>query len=235
MSSLTHLYQSSRKSSDLCVIEGFHSIKHALRFEAKITSIHTSNPILINQLIDRFCPDLKNVFKFEIVSEEEFEQLSPTQIHTSIIAIAHKPTYKIESIPDHKPVVFLEDIKNPSNLGTIIRVCAARDLGAVCYSGNIDPFVSMVTSTSRGLNFAIPVIKCDLSEIDRDIVSFDENGTEDMITLPQSIVLVFGTERHGISEQTKQKSKYLLRIPMKKGVSSLNISNSVAIAIYKYI
>ena len=50
--------------------------------------------------------------------------------------------------------------------------------------------------------------------------------------MPSHAILAFGSERHGLSEQLKQDADALVRIPMRAGVSSLNLATAVAATLY---
>jgi len=227
----------ARKSDDQVILEGFHPIKHALRFGAGIEKIYTNDFDNLQKLIQTKSPDLTDQFqeKIQVIDNQVYNQLSKHPPKTSAIAIAQKPEYFLEKILQQKGrIVFLENVRSLDNLGAVIRVCAARGIQAVLMSGTFDPFHSTCLRASRGLHFAIPVIKIsEFPQTSKSIIVFDENGKSlKENNLQEDAILVFGSERVGVSESIKKNTDQIISIPMRSKVSSLNLATSVAIAIY---
>ena len=133
-------------------------------------------------------------------------------------------------------MVFLEDPRDLENIGAVIRVAAAADIAAVCISGPADIWHPAVIRGGTGLHFALPVINVSLEEIlklDRQKLSLDPTGKEEtLVNTTTNAIFIFGTERHGISDSLLKKSDHIIRLPMKDGVSSLNLATSVAATLY---
>ncbi|NJL97121.1 RNA methyltransferase [Candidatus Gracilibacteria bacterium] len=237
MNPIIKKFQEAKNNNKLVILEGFHPIKHALRFGAVINKIYTNDIKNLNLLIQSNSPDLTDQFqkKVTLIDTEIYNQLCKHTPKTFAVAIASKPQYYFEeSIKKPGVVVFLENIKSLDNFGAVVRVCAARSILAVCLSGTIDPFHSTCLRASRGLHFAIPIFKINtLPKTSKSIIVFDENGTNlTKNSLPKNAILVFGSERVGVSSLTKEKADKIVCIPMQPKVSSLNLATSVAIAIY---
>ena len=64
----------------------------------------------------------------------------------------------------------------------------------------------------------------------RPLVAIDPEGDE--VAVPDDAVLAFGTERHGLSDALLARADLRVRIPMRAGVSSLNLATSVAAVLY---
>ena len=87
---------------------------------------------------------------------------------------------------------------------------------------------------AAGLHFALPVAAVEaLPQSDRPLVAIDPDG-EDLRPgeLPPRAVLAFGTERHGLSAELLERADARLGIPMRAGVSSLNLATSVAAVLF---
>ena len=69
---------------------------------------------------------------------------------------------------------------------------------------------------------------------DRPLVAIDPGEDLRPGELPPRAVLAFGTERHGLSEELLERADARIGIPMREGVSSLNLATSVAIALYSW-
>jgi TrmH family RNA methyltransferase len=117
-----------------------------------------------------------------------------------------------------------------------MRVVAAAGVGTVCVSGEVNPWHLHAIRAGAGLQFALNVKHVeDISEIvqGQKIYACDANG-ENMkdINIEKNAILIFGTERDGISEILKSKVDEIISIPMQEGVSSLNLATSVSAILY---
>ncbi len=261
-SQLVDLFQRARNDRSLAVVEGVQALKHAVRFKADIQLYITCDIAMLNNLLDELAEDVKAVILNNVreVSEATFAKLSPQPPRTRVIALAKRKSYELKNIDKNKPIVFLEDPRDLENIGAVIRVSAAADVGAVIISGPSDIWHPAVIRGAAGLQYAIPVFchlelaerskldsKTDLStplrfaqslpstrsRDDRQLVSLDPTGTDiTEIDIPKNSILVFGTERHGISQELLKQSNQIVRLPMKSGVSSLNLATSVAATLF---
>jgi RNA methyltransferase, TrmH family len=154
-----------------------------------------------------------------------------------VIAIARRPPIDLGAVlADARPapVVLLEQPKNMGNIGACIRVSAAAGAAAVLTTGENDPWFPDAVRGAAGLHFALPVASVEeLPGSDRPLLAIDPEGEElHPGGLPDRAVLAFGTERHGISDGLLERADARVAIPMREGVSSLNLATSVAIALY---
>ena len=87
---------------------------------------------------------------------------------------------------------------------------------------------------AAGLQFALPVAGVEaLPQSDRPLLAIDPDGEELAVGgLPPRAVLAFGTERHGLSGEVFERADARVAIPMREGVSSLNLATSVAIVLF---
>jgi len=230
----------ARRDSELAVLEGFHAFKHALRFEAEVVDAVTSDKEILIQLTKKLAPDVLAVVedKTREVSSEEFIASSPIQIKSGVIAIAKRRFYDENIIATtERMVVWLDNPKDHENIGAIIRLGAGLGAGAVVVSGDMDVWNPGVLRGSAGLHYCVPVISTSKSPagFDKRIYVFDDKGEpfEDAKLRHRSI-LVFGSERHGVSEPIKEQAEAIIAIPMEKGVSSFNLATSVAIGLYYF-
>ena len=236
---LIDLFQVSRNDKSLAIIEGVQALKHAVRFNAELLQVITCDINLLENLLDGLAPDVKDVIleKVQSVNDSTFLKLSPQPPRTKVIAITKRKEYKIVDIDPEKPIIFLEEPRDLENIGAVIRVSAASDAAAVCISGPADIWHPAVIRGGAGLHYALPVLsECSLSDLKnggRRVISLDpEGGVINKSLIPTNSILVFGTERHGISEKTLGRSDLIMRLPMKAGVSSLNLATSVSATLY---
>jgi TrmH family RNA methyltransferase len=133
-------------------------------------------------------------------------------------------------------VVLLENPRHLGNIGACIRVAAAADAAAVLSTGAQDPWRPEALRGAAGLHFALPVARTTERRFnDRQLIAVDPEGDAfDPARMSPRAVLAFGTERHGIGEELVAHADRRVSIPMRPGVSSLNLATSVAAVLFAW-
>jgi TrmH family RNA methyltransferase len=236
---LTVRFRKARRDPELTVVEGFHALKHALRFGAELVEAVAVDPDGLERLARELAPDLAGQLgdRVEKIAAEDLADLAPLVPRTGVVAIARRPPVDLTAVladPRPTPVVLLEQPKNMGNIGACIRVAAAADAAAVLTTGENDPWYPDAVRGAAGLHFALPVSSIEsLPTSDRPLLAIDPEGEElHPHRLPPRAVLAFGTERQGISGELLERADARISIPMRAGVSSLNLATSVAVALY---
>jgi RNA methyltransferase, TrmH family len=119
-------------------------------------------------------------------------------------------------------------------MGACVRVAAAADAAGVLSTGGNDAWHPDALRGAAGLHFALPVASVgELPASERPLVAIDPQG-EDLrrVELPPRAILAFGTERHGLSPALRERADARLGIPMREGVSSLNLATAVAAVLF---
>ncbi len=232
-------FRQARRDPGLAVLEGFHALKHALRFGAEMVEIVAVDPAELDRLAAELAPDLAGSLaaRATSVGEEVLTELVPQAPRTGVVAIARRPAVDVEAtLADARPapVVLLEDPRSMGNMGACVRVAAAADAAAVLTTGHNDPWNPEALRGAAGLHFALPVAAVEaLPRSDRPLVAIDPDGGDLRPgELPPRAVLAFGTERHGLSAALLRRADARLGIPMRPGVSSLNLATSVAAVLF---
>jgi len=232
-------FRTARRDPELTVVEGFHALKHALRFGGELVEAVALDPGALEEMARDLAPDLAGQIadRVETVDKETLAELVPLVPHTGIVAIARRPPVDLAAAladPDPAPAVLLEQPRNMGNIGACIRVAAAAGAAALVTTGENDPWHPDAVRGAAGLQFALPVASADsLPESDRPLLAIDPEGEElEPEELPPRAVLAFGTERHGLSGEVFERAAGRISIPMREGVSSLNLATSVAIVLF---
>jgi TrmH family RNA methyltransferase len=236
---LIRRYRTARRDPGLAVLEGFHALKHALRFGAEVVEAVASDREGLRDLAAELAPDLGEalVERTAPVDAEVLAELVPQAPRTGVVAIARRPPVDVAAAlaePRPAPVVLLEDPRTMGNMGACVRVAAAADAAAVLTTGPNDPWHPDALRAAAGLHFALPVAGVEqLPTSDRLLVAIDPGG-EDLhpAELPPRAILAFGTERYGLSDALLQRADARLGIPMRSGVSSLNLATAVAAVLF---
>lgn len=231
-------FRSARRDQRLCILEGLHAIKHALRFDAPIEEVVTRDAAELEVLASNLAPDMaaRILQLATTVSEAEYDALAPLAHPTGVMAIARRRTWRVEDmlVLREAPVVFLEDPVHLGNVGAVVRVAAAADAAGVLCSGRHDPWSPESVRAAAGLHYAVPVARVEgPPECPGRLVAFDAEAPPlGTVALPTGAVLAFGSERRGLSDELLAKADIRASLPMRDGVSSLNLATAVAAALY---
>ncbi len=221
----------ARRTRGLVVLEGFHAIKHAIRFGGEILGAWTADPAEVEELRRRLAPDIR--LPAQTVDEQALRRVAS---RGQIVAVARRPVQPdpdtVLAGPGH--VVLLEDPRHLGNLGAAVRVAAAAGAAGVMTTGRQDPWHPDALRGSAGLHFALPVHHLRAVRTQgRELAAFDPAGDPLSPTaFPAAAVLAFGTERDGCSEELLARADRRVALPMSAGVSSLNLATAVAAALY---
>ncbi len=232
-------FRTARRDPQLTVVEGFHALKHALRFGAELVEAVAVDPPALEAMASELAPDLAGQVagRVEQVDKGTLAELVPLVPHTGVAAIARRPRVDLDAAladPTPAPAVLLEQPRNMGNIGACIRASAAAGAAAVIVTGPNDPWHADAVRGAAGLQFALPVAAVEsLPQSDRPLLAIDPEGEEMAPGLvPPRAILAFGTERHGLSSEVFERAAARVSIPMREGVSSLNLATSVAVVLF---
>lgn len=149
-----------------------------------------------------------------------------------------------EVLKDAHRIVVIDSVTNTTNIGAIFRSAVALGVDAVLLTRTTcDPLNRRAVRVSMGTVFQAP-----WTWLDAPVSSLHEYGfktaamalTEKSITLDDPVLkatdrlaLVMGTEGDGLSQDTISEADYVVRIPMKHGVDSLNVAAAAAVAFWE--
>jgi TrmH family RNA methyltransferase len=133
-----------------------------------------------------------------------------------------------------RPLVLLDAPRSPGNAGAVVRVAAAAGASGVAMTGPLDPWHPSVLRGSAGLHYALPVLLVTADEVTGPVVLLDAGG-DPRAPLPQDAVLVVGSERAGVGAELRSRADLVLALPMRPGVSSLNLATATAAALYRWL
>ncbi len=234
------------------MLEGLHPLKHAIRFGAEIVCVAIIEPERLETLAVALAPDILARIQrdAQTLSAEDFATLAPQPPATGVIALARRPPQSVAALlasERRAPIVLLEDPRDLGNLGACVRVAAAADIAGVLSTGGHDPWDPAALRGSAGLHFALPVAHLALDALeqlsapaarrvhDRPLIAVDPDGDQIHPTrLPARAILAFGGERRGLSAELLARADARVSLPMREGVSSLNLATSVAALLYAW-
>ena len=197
------------------------------------------------EILARCCQDVP-VYTAE---ESVLAQLTGFHLTRGMLCAMRRP--KLQSVEDvcrdARRVVVLENVMNPTNIGAIFRSAAALGMDAVLLtSAGSDPLYRRASRVSMGNVFLIPWTylpeEGDWTQLLRsfgfrtvamalrdDSVRLDDPR----LAAEEKLAIVMGTEGDGLASTTIASCDYTVKIPMYRGVDSLNVAAASAVAFYE--
>ncbi|MDQ0317648.1 TrmH family RNA methyltransferase [Amorphus orientalis] len=139
--------------------------------------------------------------------------------------------------------VGLEDVRDPGNLGTIVRtVDAVAGAGIVLIGDTTDPFGLEAVRASMGSIFHVPIVRVSRSafldwrpDFPGQVIGTHLAGAVDYrtVTTDQPILLLMGTEQRGLTAELTDVCDRLVKIPMAGKADSLNLAVSTGVMLYE--
>lgn len=220
----------NRQQESLFIVEGIKGISEFLKSDYKLKNLFTTKSIF----------EASSDLIFEI-SDVELKKISSLKNPNTALAIFEIPKQK--SFQPSGLVVALDDVRDPGNLGTIIRLCDwynIKDL--VCSLNTVDCYNAKVVQATMGSLTRVNVQYVDLQhylEFSKTTVFGTFLNGENIYTsdLPTDGVIVLGNEANGISEIVEAKVNRKLTIPQfskTKTTESLNVANATAILLSEF-
>ena len=141
-------------------------------------------------------------------------------------------------------MIALDNVTNPQNLGMIIRSVAASPCTAIILPRKgCAPLNALVIKASAGNLFKAPIVRvnslCDaLHQCKKrgyNIASLEAEASNSVLDQDTAVptIFVLGNETNGVSEEIKQACDRAYRIPMKRGVESLNVAVTASLIAYR--
>lgn len=192
-------------------------------------------------------PCLDRDIRVYSVADSLFESVSDTDNPQGVLAVLG---LKRESMKDAALrdgiVVILDGIRDPGNMGTIIRTADAAGCAAVVVTnGCVDLFNPKVLRSTMGSVFHLPVLHCgntlEAVDICRRkgflVCASHIEGSVDIYDadLSGNVALVIGSEAEGVGDEVLDYSDMLIRIPMAGRAESLNAAVAAAVMIYEAV
>ena len=220
-----------RKSSYL--IEGWHLFEEAVQAGAKIERIFA-----LSEYGEKLTDYPQTVF----VAEEILLDLADSQTPQGIVAIVQKEEEQLPDFTSGK-YLFLEDVQDPGNVGTMVRTADAAGFSGVIVSSKSADIYSLKTLRSmQGSHFHVPIYRMTVETFVEEakkgnlpiLATTLSQNSKDYRELAQlaDFVLVMGNEGQGISPFMTNQADQLVHITMKGQAESLNVAIAAGILMF---
>ena len=222
-----------RKSAYL--IEGWHLFEEAVQAGVTIEKIFA-----LESYRDQLVAFPQTVW----VSEEILRDLADTQTPQGIVAVIQKEEVGLPDFSRGK-FLFLEDVQDPGNVGTMIRTADAAGFTGVIVSDKSADIYSLKTLRSmQGSHFHLPIYRMSLASFVEEAkktampilattLSKESKDYRELSPL-EAFVLVMGNEGQGISSVMAESADQLVHIGMKGRAESLNVAIAAGILMFYF-
>ena len=211
-----------RQEKSLFLMEGIKNLDLALTY-GNVKTIFTSIGL----------PKIGKDIETYKVNDEVLRKLAVSENPEGVVFICEMLKPKKDKKDYHK-IVYLDQINDPGNLGTILRTAVAFNYDAVVLSkGSVDLYNEKVIAASKGAIFLVDAFVGDIENYkDKQIIVsiLDENSIPlNECKKPNDFVLVLGNESHGVSGPIIKIANQLVKIEMNDVIDSLNVAIAGAI------
>ena len=222
-----------RKSAYL--IEGWHLFEEAVQAGVTIEKIFA---------LESYRDQLATFPQTIWVSEEILLDLADTQTPQGIVAVIQKEEVGLPELHQGK-FLFLEDVQDPGNVGTMIRTADAAGFTGVIVSDKSADIYSLKTLRSmQGSHFHLPIYRMPVATFVEEAkrsnlpilattLSRDSKDYRELSSL-ENFVLVMGNEGQGISSVMAESADQLVHISMKGRAESLNVAVAAGILMFYF-
>jgi len=229
--------QKYRKAHNAYLVEGSKNAKEWLASEQKIKIIAA-----LPEWLAEHEAEIARQPEAIVLSLKEFEleKISTLKTPQSVVLVVEKPAIKVVKIPNNKWSLYLEEVKDPGNMGTIIRIADWFGIQQVFYSENcVEIYNPKVVQASMGslirvatLPYPVEQLFADISPEQLPLYAASLEGNDIKSFPVRNLipgVMAMGNESLGLSPTLQNHAHHKLKIPGKGGAESLNVAVATGI------
>lgn len=235
-------------------VEGRNAVLELLESEKDINKIYVQSGEKHGSIMKIIAKAKANGVVVQEVQKRKLDEMSTSNNHQGVIAIVPPFQYvEVDDILDEAKkrgeepfIIILDGIEDPHNLGSIIRTAETAGVhGVIIPKRRAASVNATVSKTSAGAVEYMKIAR--VNNINETIKELKDKGIwicgtdMDAKTLhyeqdyKMPIAIVIGNEGKGMSRLTKENCDFLVKIPMKGKISSLNASVSAGIIMYEVV
>ena len=230
----------TRRAEGNILLDGPHLIEayvhafgsDAMSFVVRASSIDAPE---VRRWLDPSLPSL-------VLADGLFNELSPVETPTGIIAVARLPTGQSDSAPGAGLQVFVDGVQDPGNLGAILRSAAAAGAQAVALSAQCaDPWSPRCLRGGMGAHFLLSIadhqnLPAAIRRFPGRVLGASAQAEVNLfkVDLTGPVAFAVGAEGKGITPEVLAVCAGLVRIPMAPGVESLNAAAAATLLFYEW-
>ncbi len=239
--------RSARQETGLFLLEGPQAAREALAYRPDTVVELFATPTAMERH-----PDVRDAaeeagLEVEYTTEAVLDAMADTVTPQGIVAVARQSPTSLKDVFAASPrlIAICEEVRDPGNLGTIIRAADAAGADAVVLTGRtVDPYNPKVVRATTGSLFHVPVVVgVDLpGVIERAhgaalrVIAADVGG-DDFLSrrglLAEPTAWLFGNEARGLESEALAQADLALRLPIYGRAESLNLATAASVCLYE--
>ncbi|WP_025564178.1 RNA methyltransferase [Psychromonas sp. SP041] len=228
-----------RKKSGLFLVQGEKNVGELFNSDFEIVNIFATT-----EYINKYAASLSAQQLVSLTVEssvEELQKAGTLKTNNSVIAIVKCKAYEAPTINNDELILVLDQVGDPGNLGTIIRVADWYGIKhIICSTDCADLYNPKVIAATMGSFVRVQVSHTDLCEYlssqDKPVYgAFLEGKNLHKSQLPNSAFIVMGSESHGISEGVSAFITDKITIPNFGQAESLNVAMATGIILDNFM
>lgn len=214
-----------RNEKGLFVMEGKKAVEELLESGFEVFKLYSMDQKLRGSLASQV----------QAISMKELKQVSSLKNPNGVLGVFHKKS--LSGVRMDGWTLVLDDVQDPGNLGTIIRLCDWFGIeNLICSKETVDCYNPKVLQATMGSIVRVNIFYMDLAEFLKSAEvpvfgTFMEGDNIHKTKLPKKGILIMGNEGNGISEPIRSFCNHEISIPQfgKKTTESLNVATATAI------
>ena len=237
--------RNARRRQPLAIVEGVRLAEEALGAELSFKGAAVSPALGRSERGVALLDDLRHAgVSIEEVDDHALSDLADTDTPQGIVAVVEPPEWRLAdlSVGPSKPVLVLDAVQDPGNVGTLLRTAYALGVGGVILlPGNARLTHPKVLRAAMGVSFRLPTVPLSLP-------GFQKWLNEEQVTLwatstagrkvaglarPDRLASVVGNEGAGIGSELEQLATETVGVPIARDVDSLNVAVATGIVLHE--
>jgi len=227
------------------LVEGLRTVAQALSQDMRLAALFytpdlTQDPHgseLVEDAAGRGVP-------CHLVTPQVMATLSDTVTPQGLLAVAEMPAPTLQAAQHADLLLVLDDLRDPGNLGTILRTAQATGVDAVLLTdGCVDAYAPKVVRAGMGAHFLLPL----LPDLPWDQIGEAVQGKHCVLADPRDgvlpweldwrppLALIVSSEAHGASAAAQALAMQHVRLPMRAEVESLNAAIATAVLLFEAV
>lgn len=239
----------ARFETGLFLVEGPQAVQEALLHKPGLIVELFVTPSAHERYRDIFVAAEREQVEHTFVSERVLDALADTVTPQGVLAVCRQFPTALKDIFSQQPrlIVVLEEVRDPGNAGTIIRVADAVGADAVIFTGrSVDLYNPKVVRSTTGSLFHLPTaVEATLSDVRSRVsaaglqmLAADVSG-ESVLGLRSAGVLeratawLFGNEARGLSDEDIALADCVVSVPIYGKAESMNLATAASVCLYE--
>lgn len=241
--------RSARTETGLFLLEGPQAVREALAYHPEVIVELFATPSGWERHPDLRTASAENSVQVQYVTEEVLNAIADTVTPQGVVAVARQTPASVRDIFEGSPrlIAICHEIRDPGNLGTIIRAADASGADAVVLTGRtVDLYNPKVVRSTTGSLFHLPIsVGGELDDVitrargaGLSVLAADVKG-DDLLqaraegVLAQPTAWLFGNEARGLDEDALELADHVLKLPIFGRAESLNLATAASVCLYE--